>query len=340
MIILVDAMGGDNAPNEIVKGCIDAVNEKQGFDILLIGEGSTIESILKQYKYSGERIKIQNATEIITNEDIPTKAIKSKKDSSMVVGYKLLKNGTGDVFVSAGNTGALLTGALFLLGRIKGVDRPALSSIVPTRKGNLLLVDAGANTICKPINYLQFGIMGYLYMKDIYKLDNPKEDLVNVGIEEKKGTEAGRNVYSLLSNANINFIGNIEGRQVALGDVDIAVCDGFVGNVLLKYLEGVGPFFFGMLKEVFSKNIITKLSYMGVKSGLGKIKKRLDYQEVGGVPLLGVDGKVIKCHGSSGAKAIKNAVIKNAYNYAESTVVEQIRELFKNMEVDELEHGN
>lgn len=336
MIILVDAMGGDNAPHEIVNGCIDAVTEQDGFDIMLIGDKEKIAGILKERNCENKRIKITHTTEVITNNDSPTKAIKHKKDSSMAVGFKLIKENKGDVFLSAGNTGALMAGSLFILGRIEGVDRPALASYIPTKNGIALLVDAGANTNCKPVNYQQFGIMGSIFMSDVVGIKNPRVGLINVGAEEKKGNEAVRNAYSLLKNSNINFVGNIESRQILEGPADVVVCDGFVGNVILKFLEGAQEFLFGAIKEIFSKNLISKFSALAVKNEFKKFKKTLDYTEYGGVPLLGVEGKVIKSHGSSNAKAIKSAVLR-AKNYVESSVIERIREEFINMEVDEID---
>jgi phosphate acyltransferase len=337
LIILVDAMGGDNAPYSTVNGCIDAINGLAGFEIVLIGKNDKIQDILTSRKFSNSRLKIVNAEEVITNEDSPTKAIKNKKDSSMVVGFNMLKEKKGDVFISAGNTGALMTGAIFILGRIPGVDRPALPTLIPTKKGNILLVDAGANTVCKPENFMQFGTMGSIYMEEVFNIKNPKVGLINVGVEEKKGTETVRQAYSLLSSSNINFSGNIEGSDILKGDVHIVVCDGFVGNVLLKTIEGAGSFFFSSLKKIYKQNIITKLASLPVKKGFKKFQNTLDPEEQGGVPLLGVDGKVIKCHGGSKDRAFKNAVKRVAINYAKSNVIEKIKEEFKNMEVGEIE---
>ncbi|AUS96454.1 phosphate--acyl-ACP acyltransferase [Clostridium thermosuccinogenes] len=334
--ILVDAMGGDNAPEAAVKGCIDAINEKDGFEIILIGDEAKIKSILESNKFSSDRLKIQHAQEVITMEDTPTRAIRTKKDSSMVVGFNMLKEKSGDVFLSAGNTGALMAGSLFILGRIKGVDRPALATILPTKKNGVLLIDSGANPLCKPINFVQFAIMGYIYMRDVFGIKNPRVGLINVGSEDKKGNETIKQAHELLSKSNINFSGNIEGKDIPEGKVDVAVCDGFVGNIILKYTEGIGSFLFGEIKNIFGKNIISKLSALIVKNGLKAFKKKLDPSEYGGAPLLGVNGKVMKAHGNSNAKAFKNAVFK-AYSFARSTIVEQIEEDFTNMEVEDSE---
>lgn len=324
MNILVDAMGGDNAPRAIVEGCIKAVDEQEGFDILLIGDEKEIDKILKDNKFNSSRIGIYHTDEVITNDDIPTKAIKTKKNSSMVVGLNLLKEDKGDVFISAGNSGALMTGVTFILGRLEGIDRPALAPVIPTKVGGALLIDAGFNTVCKPINYLQFGIIGSIYMREMFKIENPSVGLINVGSEERKGNETIKQAYNMLSNSNLNFVGNIEGREIPEGKINIAVCDGFVGNVLLKFLEGVGSFIFDNLKEVYSKNVISKLASLLVKGELKKFKKRMDYEEYGGVPVLGINGNVFKCHGSSSSKSIKNAIIQ-AYNFTRSSIMEQIK---------------
>jgi phosphate acyltransferase len=337
--ILVDAMGGDHAPVAVVEGSMDAINQAHGFDILLIGDSQRIQKVLDAKKFNNTRLQIVHTGDVITNEDSPTKAIKSKKDSSMVVGFNMLKEKKGDVFLSSGNTGALLAGALFILGRIKGVNRPALAPVLPAKNGSFLLVDAGANTVCRPINYLQFGIMGSIYMSELFNIERPKVGLINVGAEESKGNDTIKQAFSLLSNSNINFTGNVEGKQLPEGHVDVAVCDGFVGNVLLKFLEGAGSFFFNEMKSVFTSSFISKLSALAIKKGLRNFKKRLDPSEYGAVPFLGVNGKVMKSHGSSDAKAIKNAVIK-AYDFAKSSVEEKIKEAFENMEVEDIENAN
>lgn len=324
MIILVDAMGGDNAPGDIVEGCIKAVKEEPGFNILLIGDGEKIEKILKKNKFNSDRIDIIHAGDAITNDDVPTKAIKAKKNSSMVMGLDLIKEKKADVFISAGNTGALLTGSTLILGRLEGIDRPALAPVIPTKKGGALLIDAGFNTVCKPLNYLQFGIIGTVYMREMFNIETPTVGLINVGSEDRKGNETIKQAFNMLSNSNLNFVGNIEGHEIPEGKINIAVCDGFVGNVLLKFLEGVGTFIFEGLRDVYSRNIISKLASILVKGELRKFKKRLDYEEYGGAPVLGVNGTVFKCHGSSNTKTIKNAVIR-AYHFAKSSITEKIK---------------
>lgn len=323
MRIIIDAMGGDHAPQEIVKGSVQAANTLN-VDILLVGQEGIIQNELKQYKYSADKIHIHHADEVITNDDVPTKAIKSKKNSSMVVGLKMLREKKGDAFVSAGNTGALLTGALLCVGRIKGIDRPALTPIIPTDKGCAILVDAGANTNCKPENFLQFGIMGSAYMKKVIGTDSPKVGLVNVGSEEGKGPDLIKTSYSLLQDAPLNFIGNIEAREIPYGDVDVIVCDGFVGNVILKLMEGMGLTLYSNIKKIFTKNVLTYLGALLVKNGLKEFKKKMDYREYGGAPLLGINGVVIKAHGSSSAMSIYYA-ISQAQKFAETGVVDEIK---------------
>lgn len=332
MKILVDAMGGDNAPEAVVNGSIDAVKSNDGFDISLIGDSEQINKILEKRKFASPRIEVIHAKEVITNEDTPTRAIKSKKNSSMVVGFNMLKGKKGDVFLSAGNTGALLTGALFILGRLKGVDRPALAAMIPTKGGKCLLIDAGLNSSCKPMNYVQFGIFGSIYMKELFKMANPKVGLVNMGTEAKKGTEVVKQAYTMLSSTDLNFIGNIEGKDIPEGNVDVAVCDGYVGNVILKFLEGTGKFFGAYLKGMFKRTIFSKLSVLFVMKDMLAFKKMMDPSEDGGAPILGVDGIVVKSHGNSDAKTFKNVIVK-AYNLASSSVFEQIKERVEKMEV-------
>lgn len=330
--ILVDAMGGDNAPEAIVNGSIDALKAHNDFNISLIGDRDQINKILRSRDFRSDRLEVIHSKEIITNEDVPTRAIRKKKNSSMVVGFNMLKENKGDVFISAGNTGALLTGALLILGRLKGVDRPALGAMIPTRAGNCLLIDAGLNTTCKPINYVQFALFGSLYIKSMFNKENPKVGLVNMGTEAKKGTEILKQAYDLLKESDLNFVGNIEGKDIPLGNVDVAVCDGYVGNVVLKFLEGTGSFFTGILKGMFTKNIFSKISTVFVMKDMKAFKKMIDPSEDGGAPILGVNGIVVKSHGNSDAKAIKNVIIK-AYNLAKSSAFEQIKDSVEKMEV-------
>ncbi len=335
MKILVDAMGGDNAPKEIVKGCVEAVKSAEDFEILLLGDKQQIEDLLTTYRYSGNRISIRHTTEVITNNEAPTKAIKEKKDSSIVVGFQMLKEKLGDVFISAGSTGALMTGALFLLGRIRGVNRPALTPVVPSLSGGTVIADAGMNTTCKPINYMQFALMGKTYIEMVLGKNNPRIGLVNVGSEEEKGLPIIKQVNTLLKESNFNFIGNIEGNDIATGKVDVAVCDGFTGNVMLKMMEGSGKYMSNGLKKVFTANIVSKLAYMMLKSNFEVFKKSLDPNEFGGTPILGVNGIVYKCHGSCNFKAIKNTVL-NSIELAKKNFIDRIREEIKELEVNNI----
>ena len=328
MKIAVDAMGGDNAPDEIIKGCLDAIKQTEGFNIELIGIEEKIEEYLSKQTYDKSRIAIANATQIISNSDKPTEAIRHKKDSSMVVGFNKLKEKATDVFISAGSTGALMIGSLFILGRIKGVSRPAVAPIVPSMCGGTMIVDAGMNTMCKPGNFLQFGIMGSEYMKEVYNLKNPRVGLINVGTEDEKGNKQIKQAFELLSQAGLNFIGNIEGKDIPEGNVDVAVCDGFTGNAMLKVMEGTGKFLMSSMKKIYFKNLLSKLSAFLFKS----FKTQIDPHEIGGTPILGVDGIVYKCHGNSNSKAVKNTVLK-AVNFSTSTAMEQLKYRFKDMEV-------
>ncbi|MFT9494554.1 phosphate acyltransferase PlsX [Anaerosolibacter sp.] len=322
MRIAVDGMGGDHAPREIVKGCVEALNDSE-VEIILVGNQDQLEKELKKYTFDSARLHIQHTSEIITNDDKPVQAIRSKKDSSLVVGLNMVKEGTADAFVSAGNTGAILAGSIFRVGRIKGVDRPAIAAVYPTHKGISLLVDAGANAECKARNLLEFGVMGSIYAERVFGKPKPSIGLVNIGSEEGKGTDLIRDAHSLYQKLNLNYVGNAEARDLPKGIVDVIVCDGFIGNVILKLTEGVAMTMFSMLKEKFTENIFNKLGAAILKPSLREFKKTLDYTEYGGAPLLGVNGAVIKAHGSSNAKAIKNA-IKQAKIFAEQEVVGMI----------------
>lgn len=327
MRIAVDGMGGDRAPKEIVKGCVDAVQEF-GVQVILVGIQEQLEEELKQYAVDRTKLHIQHASEVITNEDKPVQAVRTKKDSSLVVGLNLVKEKAADAFVSAGNTGALLAGSIFKIGRIKGIDRPAIASVYPTQKGISLLVDAGANAECRPRNLLEFGLMGAIYTEKVLEKVNPTIGLVNIGTEEGKGTDLIRGAHELFHQQDLNFVGNAEARDLPKGIVDVIVCDGFVGNVILKLTEGVAMTMMAMLKEQFTKNIVNKLGAALLMPALKEFKKTLDYTEYGGAPLLGVNGAVIKAHGSSNGKAIKNA-IRQAKIFAEKEVVRVISEEIK-----------
>ena len=322
MRVIIDGMGGDNAPSEIVRGAIDALKEYD-IDLLIVGKEDLIRAELKKYDYKKEKVEILHADEVISNEEDPAFAIRRKKNSSLVVGMKALTEGKGDVIVSAGSTGAILAGGLFIVKRIKGIQRAALTSVYPTINGLSLLVDAGANTDSKPEYLQQFALMGSIYMEKVMGIDNPKVGLANIGTEEGKGNELAKTTYDLLKESNINFIGNVEGRDIPYGAADVIVADGFVGNMILKVTEGVALSLFGQLKDVFLKNTKNKIGALLLKSSLKELKSKIDYREYGGAPLLGTKQPIIKAHGSSDAYAIKNA-IRQGINFVERDVIKTI----------------
>ena len=335
MKILLDAMGGDNAPDANIKGAVSAINEVEA-EVVLIGKEDVIRSKIKEF-YGKEieeispRLKIHNATETIEMEDVPTQAIKTKKDSSMVVGFNMLKQGDGDVFISAGNSGALLTGATLLVGRIKGVDRPALAGILPSYHGKLVLMDCGANTNCKPINLLQFAQMSSIYMHNTLGIESPRIGLLNIGTEETKGNELVRNSYKLLTkyakDLNINFIGNMEGREAFLGTVDAIIADGFTGNVFLKTTEGLGKFVKVSLTDSLKRNFLSILGSIPCLPAINRFAKTMDYKIYGGALFLGVKKPVVKAHGSSDDRLFEYTIIQ-AEKFVENKAVEKMTEEF------------
>lgn len=324
MKIILDGMGGDNAPEAIVEGAVLASKEIQ-HQIAIIGKEDLIKDELKKYKYDEAKIHVINAEEVITNDEAPVRAVRSKKDSSIVKGINMVKSGDGDIFVSAGSTGALLAGGLFILGRIPGIDRPALASIYPIVGGiPSLLVDAGANSECKPNNLLEFGIMGNIYMEKVIGRKNPKVGLVNIGAEAAKGSTLTKAAYSLLEQSDMNFIGNMEAREVPMGACDVIVTDGFTGNVLLKLTEGMALNMLKTLKKRFTDGAKAKLGAALLIDKIRGLKQEFDYSEYGGAPILGVKGPIVKMHGSSNANAVKNTIIKGI-PYAEEKVVDIIQ---------------
>jgi len=326
MRIVVDAMGGDNAPKAIIDGCMQAIKTKSiESNITLVGNWETIVQTFIELNLSiPENIQIHHAGECISNEDKPARAIRHKKDSSMVVAYNLLNSGEADAMLSAGNTGALLAGGIFLTGRIDGISRPALSPAYPTRNGFTLLLDAGANADCKPSNLMEFAMMGSIYMNKVFNIDSPKVGLLNIGQEAGKGNRLTNESYALMSNSNdFNFAGNLEARNLPEGLCDVAVCDGFTGNTVLKLTEGVAINLMRTIKSHMTDTIMHKLGALLLKDSFVKIKKEMDYTEYGGAPLLGLKRPVVKAHGSSNAKAIKNALVY-AEIYAKSKVIESI----------------
>ena len=337
MKILLDAMGGDNAPDANIKGAVKAINDIEA-EVCLIGNKDIINSKIKEFYGKNDiseispRLTIHHTTEIIEMCDIPTQAIKHKKDSSMVVGFNMLKNGEGDVFISAGNSGALLTGATLLVGRIKGIDRPALAGILPAYKGRLMLIDCGSNTNCKPINLLQFAQMATIYNRNTFGIERPTVGLLNIGTEETKGNELVRESYKLLKEKaeelNLNFVGNVEGRDAFSGKLDILVADGYTGNVFLKTVEGVGKLVKRTLTESIKKNIFTMLGTIPAMPIIKSLSKAMDYKEYGGALFLGVKKLVVKAHGSSDEKLFE-FTIKQAEQFVKNKAVEKMIEEFE-----------
>ena len=322
MKIVVDSMGGDQGVKEVVQGSIAAANEL-GVEIVLVGKKDIIEYELDKNNYHGNKIEILHADEVIQNDESPSIAIRKKKNSSMVVGLNSLKEGVGDAFISAGNTGSLLAGGIFIVKRIEGIERAAIVSLYPTKSGVSILLDAGANVDSKPEYLEQFAIMGSVYCEKVLGIASPKVGLINVGTEKEKGNILVKEAYSLLESANINFYGNIEARDIPEGVVDVMVCDGFVGNVILKLTEGLGQSIFSALKEEITKNFSSESSTLFLKPEFEAFKQRFDYREYGGAPLLGLKKPVIKAHGSSDALAFKNA-IKQAKIMVEEDVIDKI----------------
>lgn len=337
MIILVDAMGGDNAPDEVIKGAVKAIDEIEA-NIMLIGNIEIINGRVKalfgkdKIEDISNRFSIYHTTETIEMEDKPTDAIKHKKDSSMVVGFKLLKEGKGDVFISAGNSGALLSGATLLIGRIKGIDRPALAPLLPSYKKQLMLMDAGANTNCKPLNLIQFAQMANIYLKNTNKIEKPVIGLLNIGTEETKGNELVRETYKLLKEHSeeygINFVGNVEGREAFSGEIDAVIADGFTGNIFLKTVEGLGKFVKRSLTESLKHSILSTICSIPALPSIKKFAKTMDYKEYGGALFLGVKKPVIKAHGSSDEKLFRYT-IRQAEKFVKNKAVDKMIEEFE-----------
>ena len=308
MKIILDAMGGDNAPAEILKGAAAATAAWPDVEILAVGDAEKIAACVKENAIEMKNIEIVNATEVIEMCDEPAKAVRAKKDSSMVVGLRMLAEGKGDAFVSAGSTGALHVGTSLIVRTVKGVKRPALATIIPG-KTPFMLLDSGANVECRPSMLEAFGVMGSVYMNKVMGLEQPRVALVNNGAEESKGTPTYVEAHQLLKNNKaIHFVGNIEPRDIPAGHADVVVADGFTGNVVLKLTEGLAKYFGSKLKEMFKKSLGTKVGYLLLKGGVADFKKSMDADEYGGAPLLGTRRPVIKAHGSSNARAIQNAI--------------------------------
>ncbi len=323
MRIALDAMGGDCAPEVVVEGGVWAAREFEE-EVILIGREEAIRQELEKHDTSGLSLPIVHASQVIGMTDKPAQAVKAKKDSSMVVGMDLIKKGEAQAFVSAGNSGGVMVAALFRLGRIKGVQRPALCAIFVSQEGPLCILDVGANTDCKPLYLLQFAIMGSVYMERVLGLGKPRVGIVSTGEEEGKGSQLVLEAYELLKRSGLNFVGNVEGKDVFPGLADVVVTDGFTGNVMIKLAEGMASFFAGIIEEEIKRSPLTALGGLLAKPAFRRVKSRLDYSEYGGAPLLGVDGVVIVGHGRSNAKAIKNAV-RMAKRTVEGGMIEAIK---------------
>ena len=325
MRIIIDGMGGDNAPEVIVNGTVAALKETDA-ELAIVGREDEIKKALSKAGYSGDRITVVNADSVITNDEAPVKAVRHKKDSSIVVGLEMVKAGEGDVFLSAGSTGALLAGGFFILGRIKGIDRPTLAAVYPVMgREPSLLTDAGANTECKPNNLLQFATMGAIYMEKVMGRANPRVGLVNNGAEETKGTILTKAAHQLLAESGLNFVGNVEARYLPDGACDVIVTDGFTGNAILKTTEGMGLIALKELKKMLTSNPKTKMAALMLTKELLRLKEEFNYTEYGGAPILGIKGGLIKMHGSSDETAVKQSILK-AVPFAEGKVVDIIQE--------------
>lgn len=327
IIVAVDAMGGDNAPAEIVKGAVLAVNSSDNIYVVLLGNEEAVGSELAKYTYNKEKISVKNTTEVIETGEPPVMAIKKKKDSSLVAGMHMVKEGNADAIVSAGSSGAILVGGQVIVGRIKGVERPPLAPLIPTLKGVSLLVDCGANVDARASHLVQFARMGSIYMEHVMGVKNPKVAIVNIGVEEEKGNQLVKETYPLLKNcADINFVGSIEARDIPNGDVDVIVCEAFVGNVILKLYEGVGAALIQKVKQGMVTSLRSKIGALLVKPALKETLKSFDASEYGGAPLIGLNGLVVKTHGNSSSKEVC-AAIRQCATFMEQEINEKIKEM-------------
>lgn len=324
--VAVDAMGGDNAPAEIVKGAVEAINEDKRVKVFLVGRESVIREELQKHTYDASQLEIVHAEEVIETAEPPVMAIRKKKNSSIVKAMYMVKDGVCDAFVSAGSTGAVLVGGQVIVGRIKGVERPPLAPLIPTENGVCLLLDCGANVDARPSHLLQFAKMGSIYMESVIGIKNPRVGIVNIGAEEEKGNALVKETYPLLKNCpGINFIGSVEARDIPAGAADVVVCEAFVGNVILKLYEGVGATLIKKVKSGMMTSLRSKLGALLVKPALKKTLKTFDTEEYGGAPLLGLNGLVVKTHGSSKAVEIKNSILQ-CIAFKEQKINEKIKE--------------
>ncbi|MDY5576980.1 MAG: phosphate acyltransferase PlsX [Lachnospiraceae bacterium] len=329
VIVAVDAMGGDNAPAEIVKGAVEALKRDPKIFIKLVGVESAVNAELAKYEYEKNRVEVINATEIIETGEPPVKAVMKKKDSSLVVAMKLVKEGIADAVVSAGSSGAILVGGQTIVGRIKGIERAPLAPLIPTAKGMSLLIDAGANMDAKSSYLVQFAKMGSIYMENVVGIKNPKVAIVNVGAEEEKGNALVKETYPLLKACtDINFVGSIEARDIPGGDADVIVCDAFVGNVILKLYEGLGETLLSKIKSGLMMNLRSKIGALLIKPALKSTMKSFMSNEYGGAPLLGLNGLVVKSHGNSKSTEICNSILQ-CLTFREQKINEKIHEKIK-----------
>lgn len=325
MKIIIDAFGGDNAPLEIIKGAVEAKNEF-GVDIILTGDEETVKKVAAENGISLDGVEIEHAPDIFTNDDQPSSIrTKAKADTSLAVGFRLLKDGKGDAFLSAGNSGAIGAGSMFIVKRIKGVKRVAFAPVIPNMTGKFMLIDSGINTDVRPKVLQQFAVMGSVYMNKVMGIEDPRVGLANVGTEEHKGDELRQETYKLLQNTPVNFIGNVEGRDIPLDGADVVVCDGFTGNMIIKTYEGVALGIIKKLKGIFTKNLKTKLAAAMVLKEMKEFKASMDLDEFGGTAVLGCAKPVFKAHGNAKAKTIKNAV-RVCVEYVNGNVIETVTE--------------
>lgn len=332
--VALDAMGGDNAPDEIVKGAIEAVKEKNNIKVFLVGKKVSIESVLSKYQYNKEQIEVISAEETITNDEAPVMAMRSKKNSSIVVGMNLVKRGEADAFVSAGSTGAILVGGQIIVGRIKGVERPPLAPVIPTMTGNALLIDCGANVDARSSHLVQFAKMGSAYMEKIVGIKNPRVAIVNIGAEEEKGNALVKETFPLLKECkDINFIGSIEAREIPNGAADVIVCEAFVGNVILKLYEGLAGALVGKIKDSLMGSTRGKIGGALVKPILKDTFSQFKASDYGGAPLLGLKGLVVKAHGNSNSTEIKNSIFQ-CVTFSEQKINDTIKEMIENSEIN------
>lgn len=326
MRIAVDGMGSDNSPQAEVKGCVDALKEFSDIEIFITGKEEELIKEFSKYDYDKSKITIIDAKEVILPSETPTMALRKKKDSSIVKALKLVKDKECDAVLSAGSTGAFLAGSTLIVGRIKGIERPALAPVMPGKNGPFMIIDAGANVDSKASYLVQFAKMGEIYFKTVMENKNPKVGLVNIGAEEEKGNELTKETHKLLKvEEAINFIGNVEPREVSTGDVEVLVCDGFVGNTILKMYEGTAKTILTMIKEEIMSSVISKIGAVFLSGTFKSLKKKMDYKEYGGAPFLGVNGICIKAHGSSDGKAFKNA-IGQARRFYNNNLIDKIKE--------------